>query len=172
MKAVPDGKGPCGRNTGAFGGNTLRGPGLFTVSFSAFNLQPAQPPQPPPPVSRALCDLSFAMRSSLLLLTSAGILWAQADIGRLRPLFEANLIAPEVVQYQLQHHLKVERVDTLERLRRFCLYSTALPGVSTPFQKFAHPLRSAPTSGRSLPELRSSRVTNFQAPACSGQLPG
>ena len=45
------------------------------------------------------------MRSSLLLLAAAGIAWAQADIRRLRPLFEANLIAPEVVQYQLQRHL-------------------------------------------------------------------
>lgn len=46
------------------------------------------------------------MRSSWLLLAVAGIVWAQADVRRLRPLFEANLIAPEVVQYQLQRHLK------------------------------------------------------------------
>jgi hypothetical protein len=46
------------------------------------------------------------MRSSWLLLAAAGLVWAQADVRRLRPLFEANLVAPEVVQYQLQRHLK------------------------------------------------------------------
>jgi len=60
------------------------------------------------------------LRFSLLLLASAGILWAQADIRRLRPLFEASLIAPDVVQYQLQHHLQA-RVPKLPEPRAAAL---------------------------------------------------
>ncbi|MCC6589647.1 MAG: acetylxylan esterase [Bryobacterales bacterium] len=53
------------------------------------------------------------MRSRLaagVLITSA--VWGQADVRRLRPVLEAQLVAPEVVQYQLQRYLKT-RVPTL-----------------------------------------------------------
>lgn len=46
------------------------------------------------------------MRLCSLLLLLAGLAIAQSQPGRLRPLLERELIAPDVVTYQLQHYLR------------------------------------------------------------------